>query len=395
MPSSPRMLQDISKTPMLVISRLFLALFVCVFSGVQVAQMTKAHADQAPLDGSSPLLTIASPVQYQVIQRDGDHGTVQISGSLLARRAFDIEASFNGAPFQVIAANAGAGRFSGSLSNQAAGQGSLTVRLKAEPAVAVTVPQVGIGDVYVIAGQSNASGRALNPQSYVPSGVSASLFGNDEQWRNLTDPTDSTVNQVDAISNEESDHNAVRASQGRPGGSYWPILASHILANERVPVAFIPCALGDSSIAMWQPNARDRSDRRTLYGSMVARAKAVGGVRAVLWHQGETDAHALMPEQAYRKALAALAAAVHADLGVRLVPAKLQSGGTIAPQSAIDAINTAIGAEWADDANVARGPDLSTLFVDDGFAHIRSDENMSAAGRLWWKALRSSLYATS
>jgi Carbohydrate esterase, sialic acid-specific acetylesterase len=379
---------------MCVISRLFLALFVCVFPAALSEQMTQAHAGQ--LNVAPPRLTIASPVRYQVFQRDGAHGSILISGALSTTKTFDIEASFNGAPFQVIATNAGAGPFSGSLPDQAAGEGSLTIRLKAEPAVAVTVPQVGIGDVYVIAGQSNASGRAFHAQSYAPSGfLTASLFGNDYRWHDLTDPTDSTASQVDAVSNEESDHNAVGASQGRPGGSYWPILASYILANEHVPVAFVPCALGDSSIAMWRPSARDRGDRRTLYGSMIARAKAVGGVRAVLWHQGESDAHVLMPAQTYRKELAPLASAVHADLGVKLVPAKLQSGGAIAPQSAVDAINDAIGAEWADDANVARGPDLSSLFVDDGFAHIQSDSNMIRAGGLWWEALRPYYYPAS
>lgn len=269
------------------------------------------------------------------------------------------------------------------------------VRLKEEPAVAATVPHVGVGDIFVIAGQSNASGRGFHLQSYKASGVTASLFGNDYRWRDLADPTNSTINQVDAVSNEESDRNAVGASQGPPGGSYWPILATHILANEHVPVAFVPCALGNSTIALWEPSVQDSWGQGTLYGSMIIRAKAVGGVRAVLWHQGESDAHALMPEQTYRKALAALAAAVHADLGVKLIPAKLQSGGAIAPQSAIDAINDAIGAEWTQDANVARGADLTGLFVDDGFAHIETDANMSRAGRLWWEALRSSLYPTS
>jgi hypothetical protein len=339
-----------------------------------------------------PAITLTSPSTRQVFQRNGTTGSISISGSQNSVIAHDIEASFNGGSYQTIATNAAPGAFSGTLTGQAQGEGTVTVRLKDLTNASASVNNVGIGDVFVIAGQSNASGRATNNQSYTSSGgLTASLYGNDNVWHDLTDPTDSPASQVDVVSKEDSNSNALGSSQGSPGGSYWPKLASYIIANQNVPVAFIPTALGGTGIALWQPGA-NHEDRTTLYGSMVYRALAVGGVRAVLWHQGETDAHNAMSQSTYTADLAAIAAAIHSDLGVKLVPAKLQSGGTYASQSNLNTVNAAIAAEWAGDANVAGGADLSGLTVDDGFAHLQSDANMASAGQLWWNSLRDNIY---
>jgi hypothetical protein len=341
----------------------------------------------------APTLKLTSPAEYQVFQRKGSTGAIKITGTVTGAGLHEVQASFHGGAFQTIAANVAAGAFAGSLTGQAQGQGTLVVRLEDQPQITASVAMVGIGDVFIIAGQSNASGRATNPQSYTPShGVTATIFGNDYIWHNLADPTDSPINQVDLVSDELSPANATHAVNGNPGGSYWPILATDILANQAVPVAFIPCALGGSSIAQWAPGA-NHQDRTTLYGSMIYRAKAVGGVRGVLWEQGETDAHDGVATADYQASLAALAAAIHADLGVKLIAAKLQSGGTYATQPQTDAINAAIGAEWAADPNVAAGADLSGLIVDDGYAHIITNADMAAAGALWWSAIASSVYS--
>lgn len=238
-------------------------------------------------------------------------------------------------------------------------------------------------DVFVIAGQSNASGRGTNNQTYTGSGsVGALNYNNAYHLTNLIDPVDANTGQVDSVS---SDTTPVAA------GSIWPLLATHHISNTgRTPI-FVPCAKGATSITAWLPGA-DHQDRTTLYGSMVYRALQAanyGTLRAVLWWQGETDAVAAMSQATYNGHLDTIANAVMADLGVPLMPCKFQrcSGITDANE---DAINAAIAEAWGDNANVATGPDLTGITTDSGDGlHLNADAKLSSAAALWWTALET------
>jgi hypothetical protein len=241
--------------------------------------------------------------------------------------------------------------------------------------VTASAAYVGIGDVLVIAGQSNASGRGTNSQSYSHATLKASLFGNDYTWRELADPTDSITNQGDAISKETS----------QAGGSLWPLLATSFLADQGVPVAFIPCAKGGTRIADWLPGV-NHQDRATLYGSMVYRALQ-SGCKAVLWWQGEGDAQDGTSQATYNSRLDSLANEIQADLGVKLMPCKLQNI-TAAGETGI---NAAIAEAWGDNANVLTGPDLSDIATDDD-VHLQTDAKLLDAAGRWWAALQTAFY---
>lgn len=323
---------------------------------------------------------ITRPLPYEVIQRAGATGSIPVAGTIFSGGvAHDIEASFNGGAYATIA-SAVTGAFAGTRAGQTNGQGTLRVRFVDDTAKLQDTALIGIGDTFVIAGQSNAAGGMTNTQAYTHASLKAALFGNDYVWKNLAGVVDSNVNQVDAVS--------LDANQG---GSYWPLLATSYLASQSVPCAFIPCALYACSITDWLPSA-DHEDRTTLYGSMVHRAKQIpGGVKAVLWHQGETDANSAMSQADYRANMATLAAAIAADLGVKLIPAKIHhwSGAPSTPAAQIDAINAAIDYEWNNDANVLAGPDMSTPTEVATGLHIATDaEGADAAGR-WWAALQA------
>jgi hypothetical protein len=74
-----------------------------------------------------------------------------------------------------------------------------------------------------------------------------------------------------------------------------------------------------------------------------------------------------------------------ADLGVPLIPCKLQFC-TGLDAGAQTTINAAIGAAWADNANVVAGPDLTGLTTDDT-VHLKSDANLLSAATLWHNAI--------
>jgi len=331
--------------------------------------------DKTPLAGK---INIFTPQTYQVIQRSGATGDIIITGIFNQAGSHDVEASFNGGAYATIASGVASGaEFSGTLTGQAEGQGTLTVRLVDTPAVAATVDYVGIGDIFVIAGQSNAMGYGTNNQVYAGA-LAAAVFGNDYDWRDCVDPVDRNTLQKDAV----SDDGAV------PAGSVWPLLATLIMADQSVPVAFVPCAKGATGITAWQPGA-DHQDRTTLYGSMAYRALQTG-CKAVLYWGYVTDAAAAMNQATFNAYLDAFANAVQADLGVTVMPCQMQNCAGIADVQEA-AIRAACVEAWGDNANVEAGPDLSGLASDDNY-HLMTDAKLSAAADLWWAALDAALY---
>lgn len=273
------------------------------------------------------------------------------------------------------------GQYSGTISNVAAGQYTLQVRYANATNIVATSNYVGVGDVFVIAGQSNASGRGTNSQSYSHATLKAAMFGNDYTWQGLADPTDDSTGQVDNVSNDGSN----------PGGSVWPLLATSIMSDQSVPVAFIPCALGGTSISQWAKGVDN--NRATLYGSMQYRAGLMAnGVKAVLWWQGERDVVLGTAEATYNSALDALANNIATDLGCGLMACKIEDLSAYLTGYDESAVNAAITTAWGDNANVFTGPDFSDITpAVDGVHFVTDGELATAAGR-WWTALQTEFY---
>lgn len=344
------------------------------WAGVSIDGASLTNAQVADYTGSG--ITITSPVDYKTIQRSGITADISITGTYSGSPTA-IEARFNGGSWATIVASPAGGTFTGTLSSQTQGQGVLEVRYTNDTATSDSVNFFGIGDVYLCAGQSNMSGRGTSNQSYSHASLRASLYGNDNTWKNLVDPYDSATNQVDTISSDTSPAAA---------GSWIPLLATGIMADRSVPVAFIPCAMGGTSSAEWQPGA-DHQNRATLYGSCVYRANQAGGVKAVLWWQGESDAAAAVSEATYNTNLDTIANAFNTDLGVSLVAVILQNSTGVSDvneQAIRDATATAI----LDNANVLQGPDLSDISSDDTF-HLKTNGNLQTAADRWLTALNS------
>lgn len=344
------------------------------WAGVSVDGASLTHAQVADYTGSG--ITITSPVDYQTIQRSGTTANITISGTYSGSPTA-IEARFNGGSWATIVASPAGGTFTGTLSSQNQGQGVLEVRYTNDTATTDDINFFGIGDVYLCAGQSNMSGRGTSNQSYSHASLRASLYGNNNAWKNLVDPYDSATNQVDTVSSDTSPAAA---------GSWIPLLATGIMADRSVPVAFIPCAKGGTSSTEWQPGA-DHQDRTTLYGSCVYRANQAGGVKAVLWWQGESDAASAVSQATYNANLDTIANAFNTDLGVKLVAVILQNSTGVTDldeQKIRDATAEAI----LDNANVLQGPDFSDISSDDTF-HLKTNGNLQTAADRWLTALNS------
>ena len=84
---------------------------------------------------------------------------------------------------------------------------------------------------------------------------------------------------------------------------YWAMeLGRHLVEAHRMPVCFLNGAVGGSRIDQHQRNPAHPTDPGTIYGRLLARARAARlthGIRAVIWHQGENDQGADGPSGGY------------------------------------------------------------------------------------------------
>lgn len=277
-----------------------------------------------------------------------------------------------GAGEWVTIQSAARGTYTVTLDN-VSGQQTLYVRPVSFPDLEVTRQNIGIGDVFLIAGQSNASGRGDNNQTWTNATLIATMHANDYVWKTLADPTDSVTGQLDSISLE--------SPLTPPAGSVWPIIANDIMATTGCPVAFIPASKGATSITQWA-RGTPIGNRGTLYGQSITRVYYSAGVRytqsacrMVIWWQGEGDT-VTMAGADYKAALKTLADNYVANIGAKLMATRLQQ--TVAGN--IENVNTAIVEAAAENPNVLVGADLSDITTDDD-AHLKIDAKVQLAGQ--------------
>lgn len=238
-------------------------------------------------------LHLDSPLDHQVFQRStADRGSIQISGEYKDGGEAEIEARLT------IGGKADTWRpldlqwdethFSGKMEGPAGGWHRLELRVSGDPATTASVAHLGIGEVFVVAGQSNSANHGEEKQSVRSGKVSA--WDGEGRWQVAHDPQPG-------------------ASGG--GGSFLPPFADAIADQFDVPVGIVACGIGATSVREWLPQEMTFPNPPTLegrvrrlpdgqwasdgaaYASLIKRTKALGpqGYRAVLWHQGESDAN--------------------------------------------------------------------------------------------------------
>jgi hypothetical protein len=330
-----------------------------------------------PALASRARILLSTPRPWQVVQRGVDgRADIVVSGRLTGVDG-DVRVAWDGR--QATAVCDGSGRFCAVVRSAPTGQDTLRVWSTRDPDVVRTCAHVGVGDIYVVAGQSNASGRS--PHLFTYSGPPcASMFGNDYRWQKLRDPVDSPVGQRDAVSRD-----------GDAGGSVWPEVATLLVADEGAPVAFVPCARSNTRVSVWQPSGLGRRRSQTLYGSMARRVAAVGGkVRAVLWWQGERDARFLTPPREYEAQLKVLAAGVWHDFRAPLVVAQLGDYDGHYTQAGIDGVRLAQADAWGA-SHILQGPVLYDIDLG-GEVHFIDEDDVAAAAARWAAAILRSVF---
>jgi sialate O-acetylesterase len=178
--------------------------------------------------------------------------------------------------------------------------GPYQIEFRAAGAKGVTIGNVLVGDLWVLAGQSNMEGVGdlVDLQQPDPKVHSFDLT---DTWLQATEPLHTLVSAVDRVhwarpAGQEpvrltGDALARYNEKRQKGAGLGLPFAVEMVHRTGVPIGLVPCAHGGTSMAQWDPALKDKAGD-SLYGGMIRRVNAVGGkVAGVLWYQGESDAN--------------------------------------------------------------------------------------------------------
>jgi hypothetical protein len=138
---------------------------------------------------------------------------------------------------------------------------------------AATVAHVGVGEVFVGAGQSNSTscgGVKAKPGQFPLDG--------------LLQPKSGLVATFDGTKWRIADDPQPGAQDAHAGGSFWPAFGDAMAARFKVPIGVAATGRSSSSVKQWQ-------EGEELFQGTLTRLRQLGpnGFRALLWHQGEAD----------------------------------------------------------------------------------------------------------
>jgi sialate O-acetylesterase len=233
--------------------------------------------------------------------------------------------------------------------------------------------EVYVGDLWILAGQSNMVGRARIEEPYARD-PRVRLFSLQGGWQLAAHP----------LHEEPLPPGVTRPGHG-PGLEFGRALAKAL----NVPIGLIACAKGGTSMDQWSPDAGG-SGRNALYANLLAQVKLAGGkVSGILWYQGENDTGA-EPAAAYKKKFKAFVARLRADLGYPDLPFQYAQLGRLANEV------QKFYAEWSvvreaqrtAEAEIPHARMVATLDLENGdYIHLNR-ESQDRLGRRFAQAVQ-------
>ncbi len=273
----------------------------------------------------------SGPVDNQVLQRDAAQtASVQLSGVATGKKVNgkDIEARLLAADTTALPgfdwtsiAKIQKLKWTAELKGvPTGGPYRLEVRLQGTDS-ALSVANLLVGDLWVLAGQSNMEGVGYLVDVQQPSPLVRS-FDLADRWRIAEEPLHTFVNAADPVHwplNAErvperftGERLETYVTNRKKGAGLGLPFAVEMMTRTGIPIGLIPCAHGGTSMDQWNPEWKDR-EGESLYGSMYRRVQTAGGkVRGILWYQGESDANPKNASTFFDK-FAAFVKAVRAD----------------------------------------------------------------------------------
>lgn len=328
-------------------------------------------------------LNIAFPRAYTLIQRDtATGGVVKIRGNFPADKHPErIEARLDGKAWQVVDARPGRGEFAGTISVPV-GQGLLEVRAIGCAGLAANVACVGVGDLFLIAGQSNADGRGRECVRLDPSNPYLGVKYLHDAWSPGDDPS----------ANDTTPVSATTVAAVNESGSPWPIALNRLIPDQKVPMGFIAAAVGSTVVKQWRRPGQ-------LYMRALAMAKAATDgslrIRAVLYYQGENDIthhnklSVLGDYTEYKTNLMAAIGDFWDDYKVPVLVGQITN--LLQDRAKNDNVRRAQQEVWKEHPHALPGAVTYDIYPTDG-VHFRAAANIKAFSDRWSAAILRGVY---
>lgn len=137
------------------------------------------------------------------------------------------------------------------------------------------IHHIGVGDIFVIAGQSNSAGYGKD-SIYDPPELGVHLLKNSGRWDMASHPMNDSTGTIHEVNRETAN----------PGHSPYLSFAKQLKRELCYPIGLVQASLGGSPLSAW-----NSEENGVLYKSMINTINLqVGKVKGVLWYQGCSDA---------------------------------------------------------------------------------------------------------
>ncbi len=377
---------------------------LCLRLAFIIVALTTPRAWAADIElSSTPELIIQSPLDYQVIQRENrTEGRLVVAGTIRPRAkdtalpdALEVRLIGRSAAgdlpgnWQPLSFGLGNASFLSEINIPAGGWYHLEIRALRQGVemAAASVGHVGVGEVFVIARQSNSANYGEERQT-TQTRLVAAFDGTG--WQLANDP---------------------QPGAGGTRGSFMPAFGDAMARRLGVPIGIVAMGIGSTSVREWLPPGTRLARLPTITRDVITnsagqweaagkiftkftdRMKQLGprGFRAVLWHQGESDAKQADPERTlpgdlYRQSLEQLIRATRKEAGWEIPWFVAQVSYHSPDDPGSPDLRAGQKALW--DAGIAlEGPDTDTLTGDlrekGGLGVHLSAKGLREHGRLW------------
>lgn len=354
----------------------------------------------AQLNGQT--FTLSSPLDYQVFQRGTrlagaielrGHGPADVDNLRVRIKGQALSGSLHG-KWNKFTLNWPSGEFRQTIETPAGGFYTVEVQLRRGRHILATstIPHVGVGEVFIIAGQSNSTNYGETLQT-VQTGMVSTFSG--DSWRIANDPQPGT-------------------QDNSKKGSFIPFFGDALYSKYHVPIGIASVGHGSTSVRQWLPAGElvevmptmtkyitKTADGilisdGTLFNGMMHRIQQFGphGFRAVLWHQGESDSHQApeheIPAATYRVMLEHVILAARKQAGWDIPWFVAQASYHTPQDPSTPPIRLAQQSLWQSGVAL-QGPDTDTLTAayrqNNGKGTHFSDAGLKAHGALWAQSI--------
>lgn len=168
-----------------------------------------------------------------------------------------------------------------------------------------TVLHFGVGDVYVIAGQSNSTGYGRDTITDAPE-LGVHILRNSGEWDLASHPLGDSTNTIHPIN----------AEQSNPGHSPYLHFGKYLKSVLSYPIGFLQASMGGSPMERWNPD-----ENGDLYRNMLEIIKSSQyPVKGILWYQGCGDTNSLDEADSYYERFMQMVKSLRKDLMCENLP---------------------------------------------------------------------------